>query len=343
MDQVIYQLSEKGMKALKDMKLTKAQDYLNMALVTAQHVNKSRKDLANIHYYLGLAYLSDNVYDWGFSNYNFIDETSYIDPKPFFNIKEKLNESSNLQDKRILIYNLVSIDYLILFCRYIPKLIKIHKPRELIIEVPEDILPLLSRILYLKECTLTTHASPTMFDSYMEISSIPLFAGVCSFYETCEQLIPYIFPREDLVEKYNRELKYLTDKCQMSVLLNWDIINVNYIKEFTEMFPTIKFICVQSFDTIPDINNIIITKHIKDMETLTSLIPIVKMTITTNSLLAHVAAAMGKKVLLLLEKDHEWIWNNPYWYPNIIMFKQRTQGDWMHVFKDIASYLKSQI
>ena len=354
MEQVIFRLSTKGFDASKDKKFTKAQDYFNMAIVSIMETKKSENELAHLRYNLGLAYLKDNVYSWGFSNYSYVIDCPYIKQREFYGLKERVVENTTLKDKRVLIYNLISIDYFILFCRYIPRFVELYQPKQIIIEVNHYVLPFISKISLFKQCIFVPCATMDMFDSYIEISTLPLFIGIRSSYETYNHLLPYIFPNNEIVGQQLKMLKPLLKKSKQTILLNWSInpifersniddMNINYIKEFTEKFPSIKFICAQTYLINPDINNIIVNKNIESYEQIISLVTIVDFTITTCSFLAHVAGAMGKKVLLLLDTEHEWLWYNTNWYQNVTIFKQRHHGDWFHVFEDLTCYLQNQI
>ena len=354
MEQVIYNLNTKGFDALRKNKFIKAQDYFNMAIVTIIETKQNLNELNNIRYNLGIAYLKDNVYSYGFNNYRSVLDCSYIGQRDFYDIKKHLTKASQIKDQCVLIYNLISIDYFILFCRYIPQFIELYSPQKVIIEVHEYILPFLSKIPLLKDCSFVSHASIESFDCHMEISTLPYFIDINSSYETFDHLIPYVFPNNEITEKQTKMLKPLIKNSKKTILLNWTInpnfersnineMDINYIKEFTEKFPTVKFICAQ--DPIQDstINNILINKNIQNYEQTSSMISLVDFVITTCSFLAHVAAAMGKKVLLLLDTNHEWLWYNTNWYPTVKIFKQRHCGDWFHVFEDLTLYLKSQI
>jgi Flp pilus assembly protein TadD len=62
--------------------------------------------------------------------------------------------------------------------------------------------------------------------------------------------------------------------------------------------------------------------------------------IMTDSAVAHLAGAMGKRVWLLLGHVAHWLWlleraDSP-WYPSIRLFRPRAEGDWDYVF-DSAS------
>ncbi|BDW99196.1 glycosyltransferase family 9 protein [Maricaulis maris] len=68
--------------------------------------------------------------------------------------------------------------------------------------------------------------------------------------------------------------------------------------------------------------------------------------VTVDTATAHLAGAMGRKVLLLLHApDPDWRWgasrNNTPWYPNTQLFRQSQQGDWSEPITRVAAAIAS--
>ena len=61
--------------------------------------------------------------------------------------------------------------------------------------------------------------------------------------------------------------------------------------------------------------------------------------ITTDSVIAHLSAAMGIETWVALQWIPEWRWglkgNSTKWYPSIKLFRQPLAGDWESVIKNI--------
>lgn len=72
--------------------------------------------------------------------------------------------------------------------------------------------------------------------------------------------------------------------------------------------------------------------------------------ISTSNTNAHLAAALGKPTYLLLPKEYGrlWYWDNDdqenqnLWYPTIVKFNQKIQGDWSDPIKNLLIFLKSK-
>ena len=61
--------------------------------------------------------------------------------------------------------------------------------------------------------------------------------------------------------------------------------------------------------------------------------------ITSDTVVAHLAGALGKEVWLLLQKVAEWRWglegSTTSWYPSMKIYRQRDDGDWSHVVSSV--------
>jgi hypothetical protein len=73
----------------------------------------------------------------------------------------------------------------------------------------------------------------------------------------------------------------------------------------------------------------------------------VDLVITSDTSLAHLAGALGVKTWVPLKYVPDWRWllerNDSPWYPSLKLYRQKTMGDWVSVFKDIENDLKNLI
>ena len=65
--------------------------------------------------------------------------------------------------------------------------------------------------------------------------------------------------------------------------------------------------------------------------------------ITSDTVVAHLAAALGRPTWLLLHVDSEWRWglegDTTFWYPSMRLFRQRERGNWNEVMERVVSEL----
>jgi hypothetical protein len=53
-----------------------------------------------------------------------------------------------------------------------------------------------------------------------------------------------------------------------------------------------------------------------------------KLTITVDTMVAHLAGALGARGVVLLKATPDWRWTGPPWYPTLRPLYQRVSGDW---------------
>jgi len=65
--------------------------------------------------------------------------------------------------------------------------------------------------------------------------------------------------------------------------------------------------------------------------------------ISVDTVVAHLAGAMGKPTWVLLPYTADWRWledrSDSPWYPSMRVFRQRTWGDWSEVMKNVVREL----
>ena len=89
-------------------------------------------------------------------------------------------------------------------------------------------------------------------------------------------------------------------------------------------------------DVFPNINDFIDTANI---------IQNVDLVISVDTVVAHIAGAMNKKVLVMLPAVPGWRWDLNFsdttpWYPSMKLFRQPIHNDWDTVLKEIKSEIK---
>jgi Glycosyltransferase family 9 (heptosyltransferase) len=65
--------------------------------------------------------------------------------------------------------------------------------------------------------------------------------------------------------------------------------------------------------------------------------------VTVDTMVAHLAGALGRPVWTLLDADADWRWmrgrNDSPWYPTMRLFRQRRPGDWKPAVDELAAEL----
>lgn len=80
--------------------------------------------------------------------------------------------------------------------------------------------------------------------------------------------------------------------------------------------------------------------HLEDFADTAAAVAELDLVIMTDSAVAHLTAALGKPVWLLLGQVGHWLWllerNDSPWYPSLRLFRPRAEGDWDYVFDSAA-------
>ncbi|MDB5288953.1 MAG: glycosyltransferase, partial [Phycisphaerales bacterium] len=96
---------------------------------------------------------------------------------------------------------------------------------------------------------------------------------------------------------------------------------------------------------LPDMKLIDWTADLEDLADTAALIWGLDLVITVDTVVAHLAGAMGKRVWVLLQFAPDWRWllDRPDcpWYPKMRLFRQPKPGDWQSAVRDVARELES--
>jgi Flp pilus assembly protein TadD len=97
----------------------------------------------------------------------------------------------------------------------------------------------------------------------------------------------------------------------------------------------------------PLANQIIdLTDHIEDFADTAALIEQLDLVISVDTAVAHLAASLGKPVLLLLAFAPDWRWlldrSDSPWYPTIQIFRQKMPGEWGDILTSVLAAVDSR-
>ncbi len=84
-----------------------------------------------------------------------------------------------------------------------------------------------------------------------------------------------------------------------------------------------------------------------DFESLASQLLGLDLVISVDTMIAHLAATLGRETWIMLHADCDWRWpaagSRTYWYPQARLFHQRIAGDWGSVIADIKGALQARL
>jgi tetratricopeptide (TPR) repeat protein len=235
------------------------------------------------------------------------------------------------------------------FCRYASMVAA--RGARVIMEVQPALIRLFSGLAGVAHLVAQGDPLPE-FDVHCPMMSLP---GIFkSDNETIPSAVPYLTAQSELVRQWRAKLP---DQGPL-VGLVWQG-NPNYKRDRTRSIPPhyimalvktceplgIRFVCLQKenlgisvepamINPMPDVNDFVDTAAI---------IANLDLVISSDTSVLHLAGAMGAPVWLLNSVVGDWRWQvdrpDSPWYPNMQIFRQKTQGDWQDVFAQVADEL----
>ncbi len=216
------------------------------------------------------------------------------------------------------------------------------------------------------ECQENTIAENSEIDTWIPLLSIPEILGVTPNNPIISS--SYITTRKDLITKWcNRFSK--SNKFKVGIkwqgfqgnerLYNQSIgrsIPLSKFKALADNFE-IEFISLQKDEGSEQISTcgfdkkftplLKCTEKERCMLETAAIIASCDLILTCDSVIAHLAGALGAPTWVLLNSCPEWRWgdkgNTTFWYPTAKLFRQKEQGDWSRVIQDVANSLSKHI
>ena len=261
------------------------------------------------------------------------------------------NES--IKNKVIFIYPEQGHGDFIQCYRYIVLLKNLH-PKKIILEVTEPFYKLVSS-QNLEIDVIGPNTQPPKFDFYSPIMSLPFAfkTEISNVPNKCPYLITNSNKNKIWEEKCKTKNHLRIGLCWSGNPLHKNNHNRSMsLDNFSELISLpFEFYSLQKEIPHEDsevLNNYKIIGHqnsLNDFSDTASFINMMDIVISVDSVIAHLAGALGKKTFLLLPDKSSFLWmeerNNSPWYPTIKIFRQETLGDWKNPIQKIINELKS--
>ena len=294
-------------------------------------------DYVTAHVNLGMCYLLTGEYEKGWKEYEWrlkLDSEHY---KRKFDKPQWNGEALN--GKRLLIICEQGFGDSIQFIRF-SKILS-DEGAKIIISAPEELSSLLKDQEGVDEVYKFDDQLPS-YDFYVYLLSIP---RILEWEPKMNiQKFPYISVKNktlDFIDSSKINIGLLTqtrketgDERARSIEL----------KKFNGVFDKKKHnvISLDYFSSETDQNIIDVSPKIDDFIDTGNIIQNVDLVISVDTVIAHIAGAMNKKVLVMLPTVPGWRWdlnfaNTSPWYPSMKLFRQPTHNDWDTVLKKIKS------
>jgi hypothetical protein len=255
----------------------------------------------------------------------------------------------NVQGKRVLVWSEQGFGDNLQFERYIPKLI------ELGAIVTFEVQPPLADLF--KEqyaCSLISKG-----DSIGEMDlQIPLLSLPLLFRTNLESIpanIPYIQVATAKVKEWGSKLALSQEKLNIGIAcsgnIHFDLKNGNKrpipLESFSKLSNEHNLFLIQkeirdadqiALRTLKNIHQL--GDHIQTFEDTAAIIENMDLIISIDTSLAHLAGALGQKVLILLPWCPDWRWlvagTHSPWYPTATLFRQSSMQGWGSLMEEVS-------
>jgi len=348
-------LNNKGL-LLHALGHVKDKKYFNLAKDCYDQAIKIKSDFADAYWNKSLTQLTLGEFTEGWKNYEY--RFKLESAKPQFIEIPRLESLKNLTNKRVLIWSEQGLGDSIQFSRYIYKLLDLGA--KITFDTSKLLMALMSRQF---NCVINERGKGLVknnFDFQIPLLSLPMLFNTnlnsipfnSSYLKTSKEKDVVWLDKLKLTKQklniaitYAGNPDYLADSERSASLeifhplvdkANLFLIQKNIKKEdeiFLKKHPQIKFI----------------GKDIDNFDDLASVIQNMDFVISTDTSIPHLAAAIGKRVFILLGKITDWRWmlnsGTSPWYNSATLLRKKFNPkskthDWSHAFEWIMKEFK---
>ena len=290
-------------------------------------------------------------FDEGWVNYEYRWRRNNTDQYLYPNLPA-LTSLSDLRNKKILVWAEQGFGDTLQFARYIPKLI------ELGAQVTFEVQGALNSLFQNQyACTLISKGDPIGdIDLQTPLLSLPLLFQ--TDLHSIPSNTPYIQVSPKEIEKWKNKLPLEKNKLNIGIAcsgnINFDLkhgnkrpiplISFSKLAKEHNLFLIQKEIRESDQATLITLGNIhYLGDLIHHFEDSAAIIENMDLIISIDTSLAHLAGALGKKMIVLLPWCPDWRWlatgaSNP-WYQEATLIRQSNAGDWNPVIEKLEEIL----
>lgn len=303
-------------------------------------------DNIDAHISLGMMLLSENNFDEGYPHYMWrhLNKKHFLPPE-FTDEKEYKNQ--NLENKIIMVDADGAHGDTIHFCRYLPFLAQ--RCKKVIFRTHKNLIDLIKMNFSCAD-VITKEDFVPEFDYYMHVMDLPYHLNMN--FENIPLSDGYLKANNHLVEEFSQKSYFQTDKKKIALFWQGNFRGMkNRAIPLSYLYPlrsieNAKFYSLQKgygeeqIRYIPDDFDIVnLTNEIKTFSDTAAIIQNVDYVITIDSVIVHLAGALGKKTVLMLPYTPEWRWfdnsTSTNWYKSVQIIKQTSNNNWHDLVENL--------
>jgi len=296
-----------------------------------------------------LAYLYLANYRQGWADYEIRKVTGQL---PARQLPGRAWDGQPYPGKRLLLATEQGFGDMLWVARYFPRVKALGG--ELIIECRPELIPLIETMGVADRLIARGTALPPA-DLHCYICSLP---GLFTPDLTSIPTLPYLAPPRDRLEKLRPLFARAGGRFKVGVVWSGSVTfgknhrRAQHLLKFFQAFalPGVQLYSLQKGPPVAELRSlprggpiIDLDPQLDDFADTAAAIAQLDLVIMTDSAVAHLAGALGKRVWVLLGHNAHWLWlldrSDSPWYPSVRLFRPRAEGDWDHVFDSAAAEL----
>ncbi len=311
------------------------------AIEAYQQAIEQQPDDAQAHFNLGMTLLKIGDYLRGWEEYDWRWRTGQFTP---FQCPHPLWDGEPIPEQTLLLYTEQGAGDAVQFARYIR--LAAERCKRLMLVCTVELMPLFASLPEIHQLREAGQINVSEFDTYLPLMSLPRV-----FKTTLDSIpvqIPYFDPAAIRRRKTTKALTLPTASgTQIGIVWAGNPGHANDrhrscpLSAFEPLLdnPELHFYSLQKGERSEDLATLpaSLTVHnmapqLNDYGDLALLLEPLELIISVDTSVAHVAAALGKPVWLLLSQDNDWRWGvseeTTPWYPGMRLFRQTRLDDW---------------
>jgi Flp pilus assembly protein TadD len=321
------------------------QGHFDQAIASYRQAIQIRPDFPAAHLNLGLALLVTGDLEAGWPEYDWRQRAGLLPQK---NFSQPRWTGQPLVGKTILLHAEQGFGDAIHFIRYVPQIAA--RGAKIIVECPQPLVRLFQALPGIERVVTTGQSLPN-FDFHIPLPSLP---GV--FHTTLNSIpapIPYVFADAAATEIWRERINPSAGIRQIGFVWAGSRENLKDrnrsipLEQFAPIFATEKARFHSLQIAPPPASSFPLSdwsKYLTDFAETAALIANLDLIISVDTAAAHLAAAMGNIVWLLIPFPPDWRWlpdrKDSPWYPTIRLFRRSEAGDWKKPIEDVAESLE---
>ncbi len=318
---------------------------------------------AGARYNLALTQLRLGDFAHGWANYEARWRFREVHPRPRRfaepRWKGELLLKRPARERRLLVYAEQGLGDTVQFVRYLPKVAAMGA--EIVLEVQAPLVRLVEPLVKALGGVVVAQGEPLPgFDLHCPLMSMP--AVSLTTVETVPAPIPYLRAEAERTKERAAELGL--DRGGRRIGLAWAgnrlyradkerSTKLETLLPLVREFAGFGFVSLQKGEAAGELAGVPADPRVadgcsgdRDLADAAAVIANLDLVITTDTVIAHLAGAMGKPLWLLLPWQADWRWmqerETTPWYPQARLFRQRAPGDWAELVWRVAGALRRQ-